>query len=71
MSSNAESDIDIQLDKNSATAQLKDGKKILSLFDSGATRSIISETAIRNSMYLSSLTKSNATPVSTWQWQLY
>ena len=48
--------IDILLDeRNFARGYLKDGKGLLLLFDSGATRSIISMSSVRNSQYLSAL----------------
>ena len=48
--------VDIQLDnKNFVRGQLSQGKSILILFDSGATKSIINANTIRNSSYLRQL----------------
>lgn len=58
-------DVTIQLDeKNFVKAQLQDGKNILMLFDSGATRSILSKSVVKNSRYLSSLKPSKVEPIS-------
>ena len=51
-------------EKNFVRAQLKDGKNILMLFDSGATRSILSKSVVKNSRYLSSLKPSKIEPKS-------
>lgn len=48
--------VDIQLDtRNFVRGTLHDGKGISLLFDSGATRSIISSSTVQNSKYLSSI----------------
>ena len=60
----SESNIRIQLNnKNLTRAQLQDGKNILILFDSGATRSILSASVVKSSRYLSSLTPTPVKPV--------
>ena len=60
-----EPEVTIQLDnKNFVRGQLQDGKNILMLFDSGATRSILSKSVVKNSRYLSSLKPSKVEPIS-------
>ncbi len=56
--------VDIQLnEKNFARGSLQDGKGMLLLFDSGATRSIVSESFVTSSNHLSSLKATCVEPV--------
>lgn len=56
--------VDLKLDRrNYVKGSLLDGKRMLILFDSGATKSIISGSFVRGSRYLSNLRPISVTPI--------
>ena len=57
-------EVDIQLDEiNFVKGNLPDNKNILTLFDSGATKTIISGNFVKSSRYLSRLPKTKCSPI--------
>jgi hypothetical protein len=59
-----EKPVELQLnDKNFIKGKLPDGKSVLALIDSGATHTLVSQTCVNNSRYLSALRPMNIKPI--------